>query len=150
MFPVSIIPLLAALALLAGCQSERTALRRALSGQPTVIAGSLEGGWVVADLNGGGMPAGVRLLFDAGDHGTSRVSGSSGCNRFSGSWAQTGQGVELSGIAATKMACPGPAMDTERRLLALLAAVTSVTYTAAGDAILAVPDGRKLTLRRPA
>jgi heat shock protein HslJ len=48
------------------------------------------------------------------------------------------------------MACPPPAMDIERRVLAVLEAVTSVTYTADGGAILATPDGRRLTLARPA
>jgi heat shock protein HslJ len=53
-------------------------------------------------------------------------------------------------MASTRMACPPPAMEIEQRVLALLEAANSVTYTADGAAILATPDGRKLTLRKPA
>jgi heat shock protein HslJ len=48
------------------------------------------------------------------------------------------------------MACPPPAMEIEQRVLALLEAANSVTYTADGAAILVTPDGRKLTLRKAA
>jgi heat shock protein HslJ len=115
-----------------------------------VIAGSLEGEWQIADLNGGGPVARSSLMFDPGDQGTSRLSGTAGCNRFNGNWKQAGTTLQLGPMAATRMACPPPAMDTEQRVLALLEAATSVTYTADGAAILAAPDGRKLTLRKAA
>ena len=133
---------------LAGCREQRQQLGQALSGKPPVIAGSLAGEWQMADLNGGGPVAGGRLRFDGGDQGTSQVSGSAGCNRFAGSWKQDGTTLKLGPFAATRMACPPPAMDVERRVLALLGAATSVTYTADGAAILATQDGRKLQLRR--
>jgi heat shock protein HslJ len=144
----ALLPLLA-LALLAACKPERAALGQALSGKPPVIAGTLAGTWVIADLNGGGAPPRVTMMFDPGDHGTSRVSGNSGCNRFSGSWQQTGATLKFGQIAGTMRACEGPGMDVEQRFLAALAAVTKVIYTEAGDAILAAPDGRRITLRRP-
>jgi heat shock protein HslJ len=53
-------------------------------------------------------------------------------------------------MASTRMACPPPAMEIEQRVLALLEAANSVTYTADGAAILVTPDGRKLTLRKAA
>ena len=116
--------------------------------QAPVIAGNLEGEWQLADLNGGGAVAGGSLRFDGGDHSTSRVSGTAGCNRFNGGWKQDGGRLKLGPFTATKMACPPPVMDVERRVLALLEAVNAVTYTADGEAQLAVPDGRKLRLRR--
>ena len=91
-----------------------------------------------------------RLMFDPGDQGTSRLSGTAGCNRFSGNWKQDGATLKLGPMAATRMACPPPAMDIEQRVVALLEAANSVTYTADGAAILATPDGRKLTLRKAA
>lgn len=143
-----ILPL--ALLALAGCRDQRQQLGQALSGKPPVIAGSLEGEWQMADLNGGGPVARGRLLFDPGDQDTSRLSGTAGCNRFTGGWKQDGATIKLGPIASTMMACPPPAMEVEQRVFALLEAVTTVTHTAEGAAILATPDGRKLTLTRPA
>lgn len=139
-----------ALLALASCSDQRQQLGQALSGKPPMIAGSLEGEWQIEDLNGGGSVARGELMFDPGDQGTSRISGTAGCNRFSGHWKQDGATLQLGPMAATRMACPPPAMEIEQRVLALLEAATSVTYTADGAAILATPDGRKLTLRKPA
>lgn len=143
--------LLLSLALLAlsGCRDQRQQLGQALSGKPPVIAGSLEGEWQIEDLNGGGPVARGSLMFDPGDQGTSRLSGMAGCNRFTGSWKQDGATLKLGPFASTMMACPPPAMEIERRVLALLEAVNGVTYTADGAAILATQDGRKLKLMRP-
>ncbi|WP_017666730.1 META domain-containing protein [Sandarakinorhabdus sp. AAP62] len=135
---------------IAGCREQRQQLGQAMSGRPPVIAGSLEGEWQIADLNGGGPVAGGRLMFDPGDHGTSRLSGTAGCNRFNGNWKQDGAVLQLGPMAATRMACPPPAMAIEQRVLALLEAANSVIYLADGAAILATQDGRKLTLRKPA
>lgn len=144
---VFILPLLLALS---ACQDQRRQLGQAMSGKPPVIAGSLEGEWQIADLNGGGPVARSSLTFDPGDHNTSRLSGTAGCNRFTGGWKQDGATLKLGPIASTMMACPPPAMDIERRVFAVLEAVSSVTYTTDGKAILSTPDGRKLTLTRPA
>ena len=45
--------------------------------------------------------------------GAERLSGSTGCNRFSGQWSQAGDTVTLSRLVTTRMACPD--MDLERR-----------------------------------
>ncbi len=55
--------------------------------------------------------------------GSSRVTGFAGCNRFSGSYTETGESLKLGPIAATKMACAGPGMATESRFLKALSAV---------------------------
>lgn len=133
---------------LVGCREQRQELGQAMSGKPPVISGSLEGEWQIADLNGGGSVAGGNLMFDPGDQGTSRVSGTAGCNRFNGAWKQDGSTLKLGPFASTMMACPPPAMEVEQRVVALLEAVNSVSYTQAGEAILAAPDGRKLKLMR--
>jgi heat shock protein HslJ len=78
------------------------------------------------------------------------VAGSSGCNRFTGSWRQDGRTLKLGPFAATQMACPSAEMVVEQHFLGVLADATSVTYTEAGEAILTAPDGRRLRLRRPA
>lgn len=133
---------------LTGCREQRQQLGQSLSGKPPVVSGSLEGEWRIADLNGGGGVADGNLLFDPGDQGTSRVSGTAGCNRFNGSWKQDGATLKLGPFAATMMACPPPLMAVEQRVLAVLEAATSVTYAKDGRAILAAADGRKLTLLR--
>lgn len=143
------LPILMIVMLLAGCTKERQQMRQALSGKPPVIAGSLEGEWLVADLNGGGAPGPrMRLKFEGGDHGTSSVSGSTGCNRFQARWQQDGAKLALTMGAVTMRACePGPT-EIEGRFLALLPAITDVTYTEAGEAILTAPDGRRMLLKR--
>lgn len=50
-----------------------------------------------------------------------RVSGSTGCNRFSGQWSQAGDTVTLSRLVTTRMACPD--MDLERRFTEALSQV---------------------------
>jgi heat shock protein HslJ len=137
---------MAALAL-AGCAKE-VALAK---GEMPVIAGSLEGGpWRVEDLNGGGVIDNARLeiTFDPGDQGTSRVSGVSGCNRFSGRWQQNGTTITLGPLAGTRMACPPALMEIESKFLATLGAVTMVSYDATGAAFLKAPDGRVIKLRK--
>jgi heat shock protein HslJ len=146
MRPALLVPF--ALLALSGCQDQRQQLGQAMSGKPPVISGSLEGGWQMADLNGGGPVARGSLMFDPGDQGTSRVGGTAGCNRFSGGWKQDGATLKLGPFGVTMMACPPPVMEVERRVLALLEAVNSVTYTQAGEAVLATADGRKLKLVR--
>lgn len=142
--------LLPVLLLLAGCQEQRRQLGQAMSGKPPVIAGSLEGAWQLADLNGGGAPpAAITLNFDGGDQGTSIVAGSSGCNRFSGAWRQDGRTLKLGPFAGTRMACAPAEMAVEQRFLVVLGDVTGVEFTTSGEAVLATPDGRRLRLRRP-
>jgi heat shock protein HslJ len=138
------------LALLPGCREQRSQLKQALSGQPPVVAGSLEGEWQLADLNGGGAPDPViTLRFDGGDQNSSTVAGSSGCNRFSGRWAQEGRMLKLGPFAGTRMACAPAVLAVEERFLAALGDVTSLVFTTSGEAVLATADGRRLRLRRP-
>lgn len=140
-----ILPLLLALAL-GGCQHETAEAKRLLAGREPVIAGTLVGDWLVVDLNGGGVPAGAPALRFAAD----TVSGRAGCNRISGPWRLTGARLSIGPLAATRMGCDPARMDTETKLLGLLAAVDTLAFDAAGQASLAAPDGRRLLLRRPA
>ncbi len=135
------------LVLLAGC-TRQVAL---VKGQVPVIAGSLEGGpWLVEDLNGGGSitAARVDLSFDPGDHDTSSIHGRAGCNRYTGRWQQAGNSVKFGPLALTRMLCPPAIMETERKVIAALSAVTSVSFDASGAALLRSPDGRVIKIRR--
>jgi len=56
--------------------------------------------------------------FNAGiDAAQGTVSGTSGCNRFAGSYGKTNTGIRFDRIAGTRMACPAPRMDLESALL---------------------------------
>jgi heat shock protein HslJ len=60
-----------------------------------------------------------------------RVSGSSGCNNyFAGVMAPNPGELEFNGMGATRMACPEPVMDLERRYLSALAGATGYTFLA--------------------
>jgi heat shock protein HslJ len=54
-----------------------------------------------------------------------RVSGSTGCNRFTAPYAIDGSGLEIGQIASTRMACPPPGDAVERAYLAALEGVTT-------------------------
>lgn len=84
-------------------------------------AALLAGDWTVTDLNGSALPEGLDVTLSFAD---GRISGSSGCNRFTGGYELTGEGLTLGQIAATRMACPPPAMETEQAVLAALSAIT--------------------------
>jgi heat shock protein HslJ len=141
--------LLIGLLLLAACNTKDVA--RAMKGDLPPLGGSLEGGpWLVEDVNGGGVMDNARLeiTFDPGDQGTSRVSGLSGCNRFTGTWTQIGATVNFGPLAGTRMACPPALMDLEGKFLSTLEAVRRVSFDKTGAAILTSPDGKLIKIRR--
>jgi heat shock protein HslJ len=55
-----------------------------------------------------------------------RVSGSTGCNRFTGTFTQTGDSLNFSPLAVTKMACPPALTAQERAFLSVLQATTAM------------------------
>ncbi len=132
---------------LSGCAKEAALVK----GDLPALGGSLEGGpWLVEDINGGGVPDGVRVdaTFEPGDHDTSVVFGASGCNRYRGGWKQTGATVKFGPLAGTMMMCEPAKMDTESKFLKTMEAVTTVSFDSTGAALLKAPDGRAIKLRR--
>jgi heat shock protein HslJ len=57
--------------------------------------------------------------------GEGRLAGHSGCNRFAGTYALTGDTIEIGPLAATKMMCPEPIMAQERALFDALGSAHS-------------------------
>jgi heat shock protein HslJ len=106
--------------------------------------------WVVTGLtNGAGgvtsLLPGPEVTLEFAGAGT--VSGSAGCNRFSGPFVADGDAVRLGPLATTRRACEPQVMEQERQLLA---AVTQVTrYVIDGDRLdLRDDDGAlQLSLR---
>jgi heat shock protein HslJ len=114
------------------------------SAAPTAPAGvalaPLEGtAWLAEDIDGGGVVDRVRstLVFDAGQ----RVAGRAACNRYFGTYQQSGDVVEVKPGGTTRMACPPAVMDQEDRFLAALGAVRKARRE--GDKLMLLDgDGR--------
>jgi heat shock protein HslJ len=58
-----------------------------------------------------------------------QVSGSGGCNRFSGSYSQEGVTIRIGPLMSTRMACPEPVMEKERAFFAVLEGAAKVEAT---------------------
>lgn len=98
--------------------------------------------WVLEEL-GGTTLVDVEPTLAFGGDGT--VSGSAGCNTFSGTYALDGTTLSFGPLATTKMACADPTMFVESAFLAAVAGVTGWSLDGAGRLVLAGP--RPLTLR---
>jgi heat shock protein HslJ/membrane-bound inhibitor of C-type lysozyme len=87
--------------------------------------------WRAAQIDGAPLKVEDRrqlptlTLDDAGLY-----SGSTGCNRISGSYTLDAKGLRFAAGAITRMACEPPAGDIEQRFLAALAAVTGAHLAA--------------------
>lgn len=113
------------------------------AGDPAAL---LAGDWTVTQLDTGPLPAGINVTLSFSD---GRVAGNSGCNRLSGGYALTGEGLSFTAIATTRMACPAPQMETEQSVLAALASITRFDFTADGHLLLQSDEGiTALTARR--
>ena len=97
-------------------------------GSPAQAAGELAGtSWRALEIGGSPLPTVQSrqepyLIFNA----AGRVSGSTGCNRFAGSYQQDGNSLRFTPLAVTKMACPPPLDSLERSFLQALAATTAL------------------------
>ncbi|MFO1147270.1 MAG: META domain-containing protein [Alsobacter sp.] len=116
-----------------GCGGDPASL---LAGRDWTLA-SLAGTPVASD----GRPASLAFTADG------QVSGSSGCNRFTGRFTLTGETLSFGPLAATRMACPEPLMQQESRLFAILAAVRGFQIAESGDLVLLTVDGPQLVAR---
>lgn len=137
---------LAALLSLAAC----AAPDKAADAMPP-LGGSLEGGpWLIESINGVAVNPKVRadLTFEPGDHNTSMVFGTGGCNRLRGGWQQKGTTIKLGPLAGTMMMCEPEKMEVEQKVLKGLEAATMVAFAPDGSAMLKSPDGGVIVLRR--
>lgn len=91
-------------------------------------------GWTISKIEGEAVAddSSAFIVFD----GAGRVAGSTGCNRFFGGYALTGEGLSLSQIASTMMACPAPRMEQERRIFDALSQVRRFDLTPDGALVL--------------
>jgi heat shock protein HslJ len=79
--------------------------------------------WRATGINDGrgavsGPVAGTAIGAEFGEDGT--LTGSSGCNRYRGTFRSDGHAILIGPLATTRMACPEPLMEQEARYLAAL------------------------------
>jgi putative lipoprotein len=99
--------------------------------------------WELAEVAGEAVEpgSGAHIVLDAE---TSRVSGSGGCNRLTGSYETDGDELRFGPVATTLMAGPEPVM---RREAAFLAALSATTRHVLGPASLVLFDGDRVVAR---
>jgi heat shock protein HslJ len=93
------------------------------------------GAWTASEIAGAPSAPGVTTTLEIAADGT--VSGSGGCNRYRGRAALGDGTIAFSPLAATRMACPGPAMEQEQRLFAAFAAARRFRADSAALLLLA-------------
>jgi len=127
--------LILAAAGVAGCTSISTA--------PTSLEGTR---WMVAGIDGAATPRtdAYRLEFRGG-----RIGGKFGCNGFSGPYSLAGDTLTAGNLAATRMACPGPADMFEREGFAVLAQPMQLQWQSGSRLTLANAAGSIALERQP-
>jgi heat shock protein HslJ len=118
---------------------------RGCGGDPASLLHGAE--WAVEAIDGEPPVEGSKVSIAFDDEG--RVSGAASCNRFTGRYALSGEGLSLTPMATTRMACPQPLMTQEQRVLALLEEVMRFEIVNDGALLLVTGDGRSVKARRP-
>lgn len=77
-----------------------------------------------------------------------RVGGTTSCNRYSGPYRLSGEGLRFGSMISTKMACAEPRMQQEAAFLQALAAVTRFEILPDGVLRLLADDGQAIVARR--
>lgn len=75
------------------------------------------------------------------------LTGKAGCNGFSGPFILGGDTLTPGPIVATRMACPPPRMEHERKMLAALGEPVTVRFES-GERLVLAGSGATVTLRR--
>jgi len=109
---------------------------------PDTLAGS---NWTFVSI--GGVPVAAdrptSLSFDG-----ARLSGSAGCNRFSGRYTADGRTLTTGPLIATEMACPGTGVTQEQAFFKLMAGPVSIGFPTDGTMEITGADGRTAVLKR--
>ena len=85
--------------------------------------------WTVSTIGGQATVPGAQPTIAFGSDGT--ISGSTGCNQYSGTYTVDGDKLTVSQLAMTRMACADPAVNAQEA--AVTAALTGATSWAIGS-----------------
>ncbi len=109
---------------------------------PDTLAGS---NWTFVSIGGVTVAkdSPTAVQFDG-----NRISGSAGCNRFSGGYSADGGTLTAGPLMATEMACPGAGSTQENAFFKLMAAPVSLTFADDGTLILTGSEGQTAVLKR--
>lgn len=77
-----------------------------------------------------------------------KISGTAGCNRFTGNYSHNSNVLSFGAITSTRMMCPEKQMAQENKFLALLKGTVTKRYSVEGNLILANENGQRATLKR--
>ena len=85
--------------------------------------------WTVSTIGGKAVVAGAEPTVSFGSDGT--ISGSTGCNTYSGTYTVDGDKLTVSALAMTKKACADPAVNVQEA--AVTAALSGATNWSIGS-----------------
>lgn len=111
-------------------------------GEPAAL---LIGDWMIAAIDGKAPVSGStpNLSFEA----EGKLAGGGSCNRFFGGYALTGEGLAISEMGSSMMACDEPLMVQDQAILGILKGVTRFEIGTDGALILHDGEGRTLRAR---
>ena len=118
--------------------------RAGCGGDPRSLLTGLE--WIVETIGGEPVVEDSRASILFLEEG--RVAGNASCNRFTGSFSLTGEGLSFGQTANTRMACEEPLSRQEMRFLELLRKTHRFEIDPQGRLVLHTPDGQRITARR--
>lgn len=114
--------------------------------EDTNVAALQGAAWKIENINGGGVIDSSNATVTFGTDG--RMSGSGGCNNFTGQYEASGNDIAVSGgIAMTRKACAPALMEQDQRLLTILHSARNYSIS---NGVLTIlnKDGRAITARR--
>jgi len=109
---------------------------RGCGGEPASLL--VGGTWRVLDIDGRSTGDPQRVTLDFAEDG--RVAGLAACNRYTGAYVLSGEGLRLGPFAGTRMACPPAVMDEEMRFHAAIGRVTRFGVDEQGGLLLYAGD----------
>ena len=81
------------------------------------------------------------LVFSAAGEQDSRLSGSGGCNRYTGSYTLTGDRLRLGPLASTRMMCDAVRMEQEDRFFQALSTAERCEISRQGELLIVYTGG---------
>ncbi|MDU9003670.1 META domain-containing protein [Sedimentitalea todarodis] len=104
------------------------------------------GEWLVEDINGEGVMDILQTTLVFGTDG--QLSGTGGCNRYSGTYELSGDMLSIGPLASTRMACPEAISNQENRFFETIASPLRAAMDETRALILTGEAGKTLRARR--